>query len=62
MVYDRHEEGDETKSVCNGDKLWDRHDNTIFAPISNSGIEDVTDVVVTACATTPLGIGTMGTG
>jgi hypothetical protein len=59
-IYTHHEDGDETKPILNGDKPWIKHVNTIFARISNSGVQDVTDVVVTAYATTPPRIGENG--
>ena len=59
-LYDSHEPGDETRPTLNGDKPWIHHKNTIFARISNTGVQGVSDVYVTAYVTSPPGIGDNG--
>jgi hypothetical protein len=60
MIFDSHEPGDDTKPTLNGDKPWVKHKNTIFARVSNSGVQGATDVFVTAYITSPPGIGDNG--
>jgi hypothetical protein len=61
QIFTYHEDGDETKPILNGDKPWVKHKNTIFARVSNSGIQDAKDVFVTAYINSPPGIGDNGT-
>ena len=61
LIYTYHQDGDETQPVLTGDKPWVKHKNTIFARISNSGIQDVANVFVTAYINSPPGIGDNGT-
>jgi hypothetical protein len=60
LIYESHEPGDETKPTLNGDRPWVKHQNTIFARVSNSGVQDATDVFVSAYVTSPPGIGDNG--
>lgn len=59
-IYAFHEPGDEKKPILNGDKPWVKRQNTIFARISNTGIQPVKDVYVTCYVTSPPGIGDNG--
>jgi hypothetical protein len=61
FIYTYHQDGDETQPILTGDKPWVKRKNTIFARISNSGIQDVADVFVTAYINSPPGIGDNGT-
>lgn len=60
ILYEFHEEGDETKPVMNGDRPWVEHANTIFARVRNQGVQDINDVDVTFYVNTPPGIGDDG--
>ena len=60
MIFSSFEGGDNTKPALNGDKPWVRHDNTIFARVTNSGVQAVNDVLVTAYTASPPGIGDNG--
>jgi hypothetical protein len=59
-VYESHEPGDVTRPVLSGDRPWVKHRNTIFARITNSGVQAVSNVYATAYVTTPPGIGDNG--
>jgi hypothetical protein len=61
LIYAYHKDGDETQPILTGDKPWVKHKNTVFARVSNSGIQDAKDVFVTAYINSPPGIGDNGT-
>ncbi|MFT3677993.1 MAG: IPT/TIG domain-containing protein [Chitinophagaceae bacterium] len=60
-VYQRHEPGDDTKPVGNGDNPWVGHDNFIYARITNQGaVQTPEDVKVSFYINTPPGVGDDG--
>jgi len=62
VIYKNHEPGDETKPIGNGDPPWVKHDNTLFARITNQGTVTTTESVrVTFYVNTPPGVGDNGT-
>jgi hypothetical protein len=61
-IYKNHEAGDETIPIGNGDPPWVGHDNTLFARITNQGVQETPeDVEVTFYINTPPGVGDNGT-
>lgn len=60
ILYEDHEQGDETKPVGAGDRPWVKHGNTIFARVRNEGVQSVNDVDVSFYVNSPPGIGDNG--
>ena len=62
IIYTHHETGDVTKPIGNGDPPWLRHDNTLYARISNQGMVATPEPVrVSFYVNSPPGIGDDGT-
>jgi hypothetical protein len=62
IIYKNHEQGDDTKPIGNGDPPWVKHDNTLFARITNQGAVDTPEPVkVSFYVITPPGMGDNGT-